>query len=86
MHGQSYGFAAFSKGDKIELTDIHTLLCVEKATVKQTEHIDDYEIILTLDEVRRHGRQTISLSQEMWWKHLQTENFPTTYVLRNAMT
>lgn len=50
MHGQSYGFAAFSKGDKIELTDIHTLLCVEKATVKQTEHIDDYEIILTLDK------------------------------------
>ncbi|MCD8236146.1 MAG: right-handed parallel beta-helix repeat-containing protein [Prevotellaceae bacterium] len=50
MHGQSWGFEAFSKGDKIELTNIHTLLCVEKATVKQVEHIDDYEAILTLDK------------------------------------
>ncbi len=50
MHGQSFGFESFSKGDKIELVDAHTLLCVEEATVKQTEFINDYETILTLDK------------------------------------
>ncbi len=49
MHGQSFGFEAFFKGDQIELVDANTLLCLQKATVKQAEALDRYEILLTLD-------------------------------------
>ena len=50
MHGQSYGFEAFSKGDKVEMVDAHSLLCLQAATVKKTERVDDYTFLLTLNK------------------------------------
>ena len=49
MHGQSFGFEAFFKGDQVELVDANTLLCLQKATVKQAETLNRYDILLTLD-------------------------------------
>ena len=49
MHGQSYGFEAFYKGDEVEFVDAHSLRCLQPARVKAVERIDDYEILLTLD-------------------------------------
>lgn len=49
MHGQTYGFEAFSKGDRVELVDAHSLLCLQEATVKARERVDDYTFLLTLD-------------------------------------
>ena len=49
MHGQSYGFEAFFKGDEVEFVDAHSLRCLQPAKIKAVERIDDYEILLTLD-------------------------------------
>ncbi|MCM1312093.1 MAG: right-handed parallel beta-helix repeat-containing protein [Bacteroides sp.] len=69
MHGQSYGFEAFAKGDKVELVDAHTLLCVLAATVRQTEFVDRYESILTLDKdisAEVSGRDNIVVENVTW--------------------
>lgn len=49
MHGQTYGFTPFYKGDKIEIVDRHTLNCRAEAAVKAVERIDDYNFKLTVD-------------------------------------
>ncbi len=49
MHGQSYGFDAFSPDDNIEFVDTHTLLCLQSAKVKAVNRIDNYNILLTLN-------------------------------------
>ncbi|MDE6056905.1 MAG: right-handed parallel beta-helix repeat-containing protein, partial [Muribaculaceae bacterium] len=51
MHGQSYGFTPFFKGDKVEIMDRHSLNCITSATVKSVRKIDDYEFELTFDRV-----------------------------------
>ena len=51
MHGQSYGFTPFFKGDKVEIMDRHSLNCITPATVKSVRKIDDYEFELTFDRV-----------------------------------
>lgn len=49
MHGQTYGFQPFFKGDEVEVIDRHTLGCVLPAIVRDVSQIDDYEFELTLD-------------------------------------
>lgn len=49
MHGQSYGFDAFFKGDQMELVDAHTLRCLQPAVVKEVKRLDEYEVLLTLN-------------------------------------
>lgn len=49
MHGQSYGFDTFFKGDEVEMVDAHSLLCLQQARVKAVERLDDYTFLLTLD-------------------------------------
>ncbi|MBD5299307.1 MAG: right-handed parallel beta-helix repeat-containing protein [Bacteroides sp.] len=49
MHGQSYGFQPFFKGDLVEILNRHTLNCVIPAKVKDVKQIDDYNFELTLD-------------------------------------
>lgn len=55
MHGQTYGFDAFFKGDKVELVDRHTLNCVLPATLRDARRIDDYTMELTLDRPLPEG-------------------------------
>ncbi|MBD5357478.1 MAG: right-handed parallel beta-helix repeat-containing protein [Bacteroides sp.] len=49
MHGQTYGFQPFFKGDDVEIVNRHTLNCVMPAKVKAVTPIDDYTFELTLD-------------------------------------
>ncbi len=49
MHGQSYGFQPFFKGDKIEIVDRNTLCCLAPAIVKEVRQLDDYNFELLLD-------------------------------------
>lgn len=49
MHGQSYGFTPFYKGDEVEIVDRHTLNCLQQAKVKNSRRIDDYTFELTFD-------------------------------------
>lgn len=48
MHGQTYGFEAFSSGDEIQITDSNSLLPLAMAKVRKAEMISDYEMLLTL--------------------------------------
>lgn len=49
MHGQTYGFQPFFKGDNIEIIDRHTLNCLLPAKIKNIKPLDDYTFELTLD-------------------------------------
>ncbi|MCM1109588.1 MAG: right-handed parallel beta-helix repeat-containing protein [Clostridium sp.] len=49
MHGQTFGFQPFFKGDKIEIIDRRTMNCLMPATVRDVRQIDDYQFELTLD-------------------------------------
>ncbi len=51
MHGQSFGFTPFFKGDEVEVVDRHTLNAVSSAKVKDVRRIDDYNYELTLDRI-----------------------------------
>lgn len=78
MHGQTYGFEAFSKGDRVELVNAHTLRCMQEAVVKETEQIDDYTFLLTLDkavaeEVKK--AENVSVENVTWT--------PEVYIARN---
>lgn len=48
-HPQSYGFEAFFPGDEIEFTEIHSLQCLQKASVCKVEQINNYDFRLTLN-------------------------------------
>lgn len=48
MHDQSYGFEAFFPGDRIEITDVHSLKCLHANVIRSVERINDYEIKLIL--------------------------------------
>lgn len=48
MHGQTFGFEAFFKGDDIELVDSRSLLAVQKAKVKEAKLVTPREMELTL--------------------------------------
>lgn len=49
MHPQSYGFEAFFPGDEIEFTEVHSLQCLHKASIRKVERINDYDYQLTLN-------------------------------------
>lgn len=50
MHPQSYGFKAFFPGDEIEFTNVHSLQCLHKASIRKVERVNDYDCKLTLDD------------------------------------
>lgn len=49
MHGQTYGFQPFYKGDKVEIVDRHTLNCLSEARLTGVRRINDYDFELHLD-------------------------------------
>lgn len=49
MHGQSFGFQSFFRGDEVEFVNRSTLLAEGQAKVKSAHMVNDYEIELTFD-------------------------------------
>lgn len=78
MHGQTFGFQAFSRGDEVELVNAHTLRCMQAARVKAVECLDDYTCLLTLDKpIADIVRATDNVSVEnVTWT-------PEVYIARN---
>lgn len=77
MHGQSYGFEAFYKGDEVEFVDAHSLRCLQLACVKAVERIDDYEILLTLDRAVNDNVKTaenVSVENVTWTPEVEIRN------------
>lgn len=77
MHGQSYGFKAFYKGDEVEFVDAHSLRCLQPACVKAVERIDDYEILLTLDRAVNDNVKTaenVSVENVTWTPEVEIRN------------
>lgn len=50
MHPQTFGFQSFFAGDTIEIVNPATLLPIAEARVKSAELVDDYNIVVTLEE------------------------------------
>lgn len=77
MHGQSYGFEAFYKGDEVEFVDAHSWRCLQPARVKAVERIDDYEILLTLDRAVNDNVKTgenVSVENVTWTPEVEIRN------------
>lgn len=77
MHGQSYGFEAFFKNDEIEFVDARTLRCLQPARVKAVERLDNYEILLTLQqEVGKPVRATgeVVVENVTWTPEVEIRN------------
>nr|WP_302443616.1 right-handed parallel beta-helix repeat-containing protein [Paraprevotella xylaniphila] len=77
MHGQSYGFEAFYKGDEVEFVDAHSRRCLQPARVKAVERIDDYEILLTLDRAVNDNVKTaenVSVENVTWTPEVEIRN------------
>ncbi len=77
MHGQSYGFEAFFKGDAVEFVDGQSLQCLQGAKVKTVERLDEYEMILTLDrsvcaDVR--ACENVSVENITWTPEVEIRN------------
>ena len=75
MHGQSYGFEAFYKGDEVEFVDAHSLRCLQPARVKAVERID--EILLTLDRAVNDNVKTVenvSVENVTWTPEVEIRN------------
>lgn len=49
MHGQTFGFTPFVKGDDAELVSAHSLLALQALKVTATEQLNDYEWLLTFN-------------------------------------
>ena len=77
MHGQSYGFEAFSPGDEVELVDAHSLLCLQPAKVKAVERVDNYETLLTLDrdvDERARTADNVAVENVTWTPEVEIRN------------
>lgn len=49
MHGQTFGFTPFVKGDDVELVSAHSLLALQSLKVTASEQLNDYEWLLTFN-------------------------------------
>ena len=77
MHGQSYGFEAFYKGDEVEVVDAHSLRCLQPARVKAVERIAEYEIQLPLDRAltaNMNTAETESVQNVTWTPEVEIRN------------
>ena len=81
MHGQSYGFDAFFKGDEIEFIHANTLTTFGRNTVKEVKKTNDYEIELTLELPLPKGIETNDCVENITWTptvHIQGCKFSKT--------
>ena len=77
IHGQSYGFEAFFKGDEVELVDAHSLRCLQPAKVKAVERLDNYEVLLTLDrpiEAKVKEAENVAVENVTWTPEVEIRN------------
>ena len=79
MHGQTYGFTPFFRGDKVEIVDRHTLNCLAPATVKDVKKINDYDFELTLDRKvptlpEGYGIEDIAVENVTWTPEVEIVN------------
>lgn len=49
MHGQTFGFDPFTKGDDVEIISAHSLLALQSLKVAASEQLNDYEWLLTFN-------------------------------------
>lgn len=49
MHGQTFGFDPFVKGDDVEIISAHSLLALQNLKVTASEQLNDYEWLLTFN-------------------------------------
>lgn len=50
MHGQTFGFEAFAKGDRISLTNPHTLISLGENSVTGARLVSPREMVITLEK------------------------------------
>lgn len=76
MHPQSYGFDAFFVGDEVELTDVHSLKCLHKATIRKAERLSDYDVRLTLNRFVPHSVQQreMVIENTTWTPEVEIRN------------
>lgn len=87
MHNQTYGFDAFSKGDRVAFIGTQSLLALQDNQITGTEKIDDKEYILSLSgtlaaEVKVNDAiENVTATPEVWIHHNLITRIPTRGIL-----
>lgn len=67
MHGQTYGFPAFTKGDKVEFVRERSLLTYAAAAVKEAKMLNEREMLLTLDKKLPDNMEANDVLENVTW-------------------
>jgi hypothetical protein len=87
MHGQTYGFDAFTAGDHIQFIHAASLLAFGNNTVKATRKLNDKEILLTFQSpapahiLPDDVVENISWTPRVWINHTTLSTIPTRGIL-----
>jgi hypothetical protein len=87
MHGQTYGFNAFAKGDSVAFVGSESLLSIDENQLLNAEKINDKEFLLTLSKPLSANVkvgdvvENVSATPEVWIHHTTITRIPTRGVL-----
>lgn len=77
MHGQTFGFTPFVKGDDVELVSAHSLLALQALKVTATEQLNDYEWLLTFNrdvDAKVLAEDNVAVENVTWTPTVEIRN------------
>lgn len=77
MHGQTFGFTPFVKGDDVELVSAHSLLALQALKVTATEQLNDYEWLLTFNRdvnAAAQAEDNVAVENVTWTPTVEIRN------------
>lgn len=77
MHGQTFGFDPFVKGDDVELVSAHSLLALQSLKVTASEQLNDYEWLLTFNrdvDAKVLAEDNVAVENVTWTPTVEIRN------------
>lgn len=77
MHGQTFGFTPFVKGDDVELISAHSLLALQSLKVTASEQLNDYEWLLTFNRdvnAAARAEDNVAVENVTWTPTVEIRN------------
>lgn len=77
MHGQTFGFTPFVKGDDVELVSAHSLLALQSLKVTASEQLNDYEWLLTFNRdvnAAARAEDNVAVENVTWTPTVEIRN------------
>ena len=77
MHGQTFGFDPFVKGDDVEFVSAHSLLALQALKVTASQQLDDYEWLLTFNrdvDSKVLAEDNVAIENVTWTPSVEIRN------------